>query len=975
MRKPLLTTLLLLFTISASLFSQQKYNSDIELVGVESCTVSLPGSFTTTNTALPDPFLKLDGKRITTKEEWTCRRMEILRLLERTVYGTKPAKPTNVTGTVSRTSITVNVGGTSFSVSVTMPTGGTAPYPLVIRYDNSGVPASNFTSNGVAVANLTTSSVGGGTRNNKTGAFYSATNSSRTGHLAAWAWGVSRIIDVIEADPSKLFDPTKIGVTGCSRDGKGALAAGVLDQRIALTMPMESGTGGMAAMRVSYANRDQSGGTNGAQSPSSAYDEQPWLGDDFSTFRNNPNTLPIDMHEAIALVAPRGFLAVYKTASSAGQWLGVPGSHVSAVAAAEVYKALGFGGNFAWLNTGTSMHCSWVDSYNSTVKDFIDIFLHRTKAPATAPLFTENNRPSTASWINWTTPALSGQLNINGEPVSGFALSVAASPSTSGSVTSTPATPASGRYEEGETVTLTPVPVAGWKFDGWSDDAAGVQSPLTVTMDGDKSITAKFVPTADCTTNSIKDGNFPGTALTSNWTLNQGQYYGNSAATSSVSGGKLTINITTAGTEAYQPQLVQKGITLDEGINYRLTFDASAVAARSIEAVFQNSSDYTTYASENFNLTTTQQTFTFEFEMASPSDMNTQFAFNVGGTGATQNVTISNVKLICIASVTNPVTLTLDPQEGTVEQESITVNSGSTLGALPIPTRPGYIFEGWFSRIDGEGTQYTSSSTLTADATAYAKWTEACSMNLVKDGDFPGTALTSNWALQTYGGSAATTSVSGGKVTINITTAGTQTYQPQLVQKGIALEEQTWYRLSFDASAPEERSINVMLQKSSNPYDTYASEDFNLTTAQQAFMIEFEMTNPSDPATQLSFNVGGTGATHNVTISNVNLFCLASTPTLVPEVAVEPLEAESDLHVIVLPNSAINVSFTATESGETELRLYSLNGTLLTSANIQTIAGQSYSHTFDQEKLSGGFYIVWKNSNGSIEHAKIVIAK
>ncbi|MCL1956523.1 MAG: T9SS type A sorting domain-containing protein, partial [Fibromonadales bacterium] len=134
-----------------------------------------------------------------------------------------------------------------------------------------------------------------------------------------------------------------------------------------------------------------------------------------STFQNSPNNLPIDMHEAVALVAPRGFLAVYKTASSAGQWLNVPGSHVSAVSGAEVYKALGVGGNFGWLNTGTESHCAWPSGYSTTVKDFSDKYLHRKKAPDAEPLFKENSRPATAaSMKNWTTPDLSGSLTIGG---------------------------------------------------------------------------------------------------------------------------------------------------------------------------------------------------------------------------------------------------------------------------------------------------------------------------------------------------------------------------------------------------------------------------------------------------------------------------------------------------------------------------------------------------------------------------------
>ncbi len=219
-----LLTAFLLFC-SVTLWGQQRYNADVENTG-SACAVTLPTSFNTANANLPDPFLKLNGQRMTTKEEWTCRRQEILRLLERTVYGTKPAKPANVSGSVSRTNISVNVGGATFSAAVTMPSGGKAPYPLVIQY-GGGVSNSIFTNKGCAVITLPLTAIAGGTRQAKSGAFYTANPNNRgTGHCAAWAWGVSRIIDVLEQDPNKLFDPTAVGVTGCSRNGKGAFAAG-----------------------------------------------------------------------------------------------------------------------------------------------------------------------------------------------------------------------------------------------------------------------------------------------------------------------------------------------------------------------------------------------------------------------------------------------------------------------------------------------------------------------------------------------------------------------------------------------------------------------------------------------------------------------------------------------------------------------------------------------------------------------------
>src|SRR4051812_39255936 len=80
------------------------------------CPVTLPGPLPS-NAKLPDPFKRLDGSRIATTSDWRCRREEIKKLAERSVYGTKPGKPASVTGTVSRTSITVNVSDSGRSAS------------------------------------------------------------------------------------------------------------------------------------------------------------------------------------------------------------------------------------------------------------------------------------------------------------------------------------------------------------------------------------------------------------------------------------------------------------------------------------------------------------------------------------------------------------------------------------------------------------------------------------------------------------------------------------------------------------------------------------------------------------------------------------------------------------------------------------------------------------------------------------------
>ena len=395
-----------LFAISsATLFAQ---NSTVENEGA-GCSVTLPTSFNTANSKLPDPFKKLSGDRISTKEEWTCRREEIKKLAERTIFGEKPAKPTSVTGTVSNTSIKVNVteGGKSmsFSASVTLPSTGSAPYPAIILYGSSGADAT-IRGQGVATISYTPTDVGGETGSrSKSGGFYTVYGtSSKTGTLAAWAWGVSRIIDVIEQSGGSILKADAIGVTGCSRYGKGAFAAGVFDQRVALTIPVEGGTGGVAIMRGAAKE-------SGAQSPSSAFGEQPWLGDDFSAFQNNLNNLPVDMHEAVAMVAPRGLLILDKP--SAADWLASRSGYASAMAGAEVYKALGAGGNITYHSNNTNgNHCAWINEWKTPVEDNIKRFLLKTANPPAAPTINpRSDRTETmTNWIDWTTPELSGSI-------------------------------------------------------------------------------------------------------------------------------------------------------------------------------------------------------------------------------------------------------------------------------------------------------------------------------------------------------------------------------------------------------------------------------------------------------------------------------------------------------------------------------------------------------------------------------------
>jgi hypothetical protein len=368
------------------------------------CPVSLPGSLTA-NSLLPDPFTRLDGTRISSVSDWTCRREEILQLAEKYIYGPKPPKPASVTGTVSSTSITVNVSNNgktaSFPASVHLPSGGSGPFPAVIVYGGTGVDTSTILASGAAVISYNPFLVGqeGTPRDQMQGAFYTLYGrSSSTGLLMAWAWGVSRIIDVIEQSGGNILKADDTGVTGCSRFGKGAFVAGAFDQRIPLTMPVESGTDGVPIFRGVP-------GESGAQPLTESYNEQPWVGDAFTAFTGNPDMLPVDTHEIVGMVAPRGLFIMENPHVD---WLAARSGSVAALGGAEVYKALGAGQNISyWSDVQDGTHCAVRPEWQAPLRQSIQKFLENTGTAPGVFRISSLKQGDLSQWRNWQTPTLS----------------------------------------------------------------------------------------------------------------------------------------------------------------------------------------------------------------------------------------------------------------------------------------------------------------------------------------------------------------------------------------------------------------------------------------------------------------------------------------------------------------------------------------------------------------------------------------
>jgi hypothetical protein len=162
--------------------------------------------------------------------------------------------------------------------------------------------------------------------------FYPAYPNYDWGLLAGWAWGVSRIVDYLETDPS--IDKTKLIVTGVSRAGKSALIAGAFDERIALVAPVASSGAGTPALRFSGAER---GGNEGLSEELKKYPN--WFSPHLHEFWGQTEKLPFDQHWFIALAAPRAFIALEGTSDQNVNHNGVKQSWVAAQPAYQLFAA------------------------------------------------------------------------------------------------------------------------------------------------------------------------------------------------------------------------------------------------------------------------------------------------------------------------------------------------------------------------------------------------------------------------------------------------------------------------------------------------------------------------------------------------------------------------------------------------------------------------------------------------------------
>ncbi|MPY89086.1 MAG: acetylxylan esterase [Luteitalea sp.] len=309
---------------------------------------------------LPDSLRGSDGSIVHMSDAWPQRRMEILELFRTHMYGRRPGAPERLSfevvdqdasaiggaATLRRIAIeSVHQGRThQFEIILFLPNAvqGRVPVFLLIntrgpgntdptQQEPSGFwPVKQVIARGYGIAALQARDLAPDDPERFRDEVISLFEGEEPTHrrepdawaaLAAWGWGASRAMDYFEAD--SRVDASKVAVLGHSRGGKASLWAGAEDERFALVISNDSGSGGAALSRRRF-----------GESIRVVNRFTHWFAGNFDTFEDREDELPFDQHMLIALVAPR---AVYVASADEDLWADPRGEFLSLAHASSVY--------------------------------------------------------------------------------------------------------------------------------------------------------------------------------------------------------------------------------------------------------------------------------------------------------------------------------------------------------------------------------------------------------------------------------------------------------------------------------------------------------------------------------------------------------------------------------------------------------------------------------------------------------------
>jgi len=248
---------------------------------------------------LPDPL----AGGIATPEAWRARREELLGLFKQWVIGTVPPPPDNLEATVtaegrqdgaSVREVELRFGPdrkARLRLELLLPE-GEGPFPVFLTQDNHRGWALIALRRGYAACVYA-----GADSKDDTDSFPEAYPGYDWSRLTRRAWAAGRCIDYLVTLPQ--IDAAKIALTGHSRNGKQSLIASAIDERIAVVISSSSGAGGSIATR----DLGEHHFGEGIENLTRAFPD--WFHPRLRFFAGREHKLPVDLHELVALSAPR----------------------------------------------------------------------------------------------------------------------------------------------------------------------------------------------------------------------------------------------------------------------------------------------------------------------------------------------------------------------------------------------------------------------------------------------------------------------------------------------------------------------------------------------------------------------------------------------------------------------------------------------------------------------------------------------
>ena len=325
--------------------------------------------------ALPHPLFMNDGRRVRTAEMWWKeRRPEIAEDFEREVYGRTPPNTPRVRWEVTNTvadgrtitkSLVGHVDNSSYpavtvdiQLTLVTPADAKGPVPVIMQLNfpfngrgrgaapAAGAAAQSGTlpptswqqqvlAKGWGWAQIVPTSIQGDSGADLTSGIIGLVNKGQPrklddwGALKAWAWGASRALDYFETD--RAVDAARVGIQGHSRYGKAAIVAMAFDQRFAIGYISSSGAAGAKLHRRKFGEVIEN---------VLAANEYHWMAGNYFKYGGDWDSLPVDSHSLIAMIAPRPvFLSA--GATDGDGWVDAKGSFLAASAAFPAYELLG----------------------------------------------------------------------------------------------------------------------------------------------------------------------------------------------------------------------------------------------------------------------------------------------------------------------------------------------------------------------------------------------------------------------------------------------------------------------------------------------------------------------------------------------------------------------------------------------------------------------------------------------------------